>query len=238
MCFCAVWREDWGDALPGVRGVTAVLPQPGVYRYPSNLRPRQGLRLRRDARKLRENHNHTSPQCLSGEQLFSLSPLSHFFSSSSLSLPSHTPTLIPSSPSLSISLLSLTLLSLSLCPLLQEILPIEIREVREKEAEMRRHKKTIQEKEEVIQVLEKRIDELNTQISTMQATSKPGKGKSPGSSTSPPAQPNGQSDGTQVGTIWGNPGTYLSSSQILTPLVHNADANTSLCNEKLLILKM
>ena len=82
---------------------------------------------------------------------------------------------------------------------------MEIREVREKESEMRRHKKTIQEKEEVIQVLEKRIDELNTQINTMQATSKPGKGKS---SASPPAQVNGQSEPAgQVGTICGNPST-------------------------------
>jgi hypothetical protein len=87
----------------------------------------------------------------------------------------------------------------------QENLPVQIREVREKESEMRRHKKTIQEKEEVIQVLEKRIDELNTQISTMQATSKPGKGKSLGS---PPAQVNGQSEpAAQVGTICGNPST-------------------------------
>ena len=80
--------------------------------------------------------------------------------------------------------------------------------MREKEAEMRRHKKTIQEKEEVIQVLEKRIEELNTQISTMQATSKT-KGKQSNSTSAPgPAQLNGQSDATQVGTICGNPSTH------------------------------
>ena len=79
---------------------------------------------------------------------------------------------------------------------------MEIREVREKEAEMRRHKKTIQEKEEVIQVLEKRIDELNTQISTMQATSK-GKGKLPNTSAPPQTQTNGQSEATQVRTTCG-----------------------------------
>lgn len=76
----------------------------------------------------------------------------------------------------------------------QENLPVEIREVRDKEAEMRRHKKTIQEKEEVIQVLEKRIDELNAQIATMQASSK-ARGKHNATSGSPPqSQLNGQTE--------------------------------------------
>lgn len=70
---------------------------------------------------------------------------------------------------------------------------------------MRRHKKTIQEKEEVIQVLEKRIDELNAQITTMQASSKATKGnKHANSSGQPQGQLNGQTD-TQVCTICGNP---------------------------------
>lgn len=79
--------------------------------------------------------------------------------------------------------------------LLQENLPIEIREVREKEAEMRRHKKTIQEKEEVIQVLEKRIDELNAQITTMQASNKASRPSKHSTITAPPpTQPNGQAE--------------------------------------------
>lgn len=77
----------------------------------------------------------------------------------------------------------------------QENLPIEIREVREKEAEMRRHKKTIQEKEEVIQVLEKRIDELNAQITTMQASNKASRPSKHSTITAPPpTQPNGQAE--------------------------------------------
>lgn len=79
----------------------------------------------------------------------------------------------------------------------QESLPIEIREVREKESEVRRHKKTIQEKEEVVQVLEKRIDELNAQISTMQA-SKPGRSTKQSTSAAPPTQQsNGQATDAQ-----------------------------------------
>ena len=65
---------------------------------------------------------------------------------------------------------------------------------------MRRHKKTIQEKEEVIQVLEKRIEELNMQISTIQATSK-SKGKQSNSSAAPQTQTNGQTDTAQVHTM-------------------------------------
>ena len=85
-----------------------------------------------------------------------------------------------------------------MCMVFQESLPIEIREVREKESEVRRHKKTIQEKEEVVQVLEKRIDELNAQISTMQA-SKPGRSTKPSTSAAPPAQQsNGQATEAQV----------------------------------------
>lgn len=75
----------------------------------------------------------------------------------------------------------------------QESLPIEIREVREKESELRRHKKTIQEKEEVVQVLEKRIDELNAQITTMQA-SKASRSTAKHSTPVPP-QPAQQSNG-------------------------------------------
>ena len=48
-------------------------------------------------------------------------------------------------------------------------MPLEIREIRDKETDIRKTKKTVQEKEEVIQVLEKKIDELNTQIAAMQA---------------------------------------------------------------------
>ena len=82
----------------------------------------------------------------------------------------------------------------------QENLPLEIKEVRDKEADMRRHKKTIQEKEEVIQVLEKRIDELNAQITTMQASR--GKSSSKNIPPTPPQQPqaNGPAD-TQVSQV-------------------------------------
>lgn len=78
----------------------------------------------------------------------------------------------------------------------QENLPIEIREVRDKEADMRRHKKTIQEKEEIIQVLEKRIDELNAQIATMQASRGGRSQKQPsGAPTQGTPHANGQADG-------------------------------------------
>ena len=85
---------------------------------------------------------------------------------------------------------------------------------------MRRHKKTIQEKEEVIQVLEKRIDELNSQISTMQATAKTKVGKhSTSSASAPTTQPNGQTE-TQVYIYKNRMLAQAHDTHLTTPSLH------------------